>query len=512
MSDKSANNKRIAKNTLLLYGRQLFVMVVTLYVSRVVLSSLGVEDYGIYNVIGGLITMFIMVSGSLSSAISRFITFELGKNDLKKMNTVFSTSINIQICIAIIVVLLCETLGVWFLNSQMNIPEGRIFAANWVLQLSLLIFVLNLISIPYNASMIAHEDMNAIAVISIIDVLLKLVVALLLIGSPFDKLVFYMFLLTVEAFVIRIIYGFYCNRKYVECTYHFVYDRNLLKEMFKFAGWNFFGVGAYTLNTQGVNILMNLFFGVTVNAARGVATQVNSAISQFVYSFTTAINPQITKSYAVGDYPYMYSLICRSSKFASYLYLIMAIPLMFEAPIIFRLWLGEVPGYAVLFFRLSLFTIFIDIVLCNSLMTAIFATGDIKKYQVYVTLFGFLVFLITWAVYYWGGEPEITYIVYFCVYSVVLVVRLLVVREKTSFSIALFLREVIKPIAFVTVIGVIPILIESYLLPPSFIRVLITIILSVLSLCSAIFVVGLNVDEYIYVLSIISKFLSRFKR
>ena len=309
MSDKSANNKRIAKNTLLLYGRQLFVMVVTLYVSRVVLSSLGVEDYGIYNVIGGLITMFIMVSGSLSSAISRFITFELGKNDLKKMNTVFSTSINIQICIAIIVVLLCETLGVWFLNSQMNIPEGRIFAANWVLQLSLLIFVLNLISIPYNASMIAHEDMNAIAVISIIDVLLKLVVALLIIGSPFDKLVFYMFLLTVEAFVIRIIYGFYCNRKYVECTYHFVYDRNLLKEMFKFAGWNFFGVGAYTLNTQGVNILMNLFFGVTVNAARGVATQVNSAISQFVYSFTTAINPQITKSYAVGDYPYMLSLI-----------------------------------------------------------------------------------------------------------------------------------------------------------------------------------------------------------
>ena len=315
MSETSANNKRIAKNTLLLYVRTLFVMLVTLYTSRVVLNTLGVSDYGIYNVVGGVVAMFSVISVSLSSSISRFITYELGHGDFDKLKRIFSTSINIQVGISLVILVLAEVFGVWFLNTKMNIPAERMTAANWVLQCSLLSFIIGLISVPYNACIIAHERMSAFAYISILEVVLKLAVVYMLLVSPYDKLATYAVLLVVVALIVRLTYGQYCKRHFEESRYRFVHDKSLIKEMTGFAGWSFFGNGAYMLNTQGVDMLINIFFGVTFNAARGVATQVQNAVMQFVNNFTVAVNPQITKSYASGEREYMYKLVFPFTRF-----------------------------------------------------------------------------------------------------------------------------------------------------------------------------------------------------
>lgn len=259
MSDTSTNNKRIAKNTLLLYIRTLFIMLITLYTSRVILNTLGVSDYGIYNVVGGVVAMFSVISSSLSSSISRFITYELGHGDFERLKRIFTTSVNIQIGISFVILVLAETFGLWFLNTKMNIPANRMTAANWVLQCSLISFIINLISLPYNACIIAHEKMSAFAYISILEAILKLTVVYMLLISPYDKLSTYAVLLVIVALLIRLAYGQYCKRHFEESRYKFVYDKPLIKEMTGFAGWSFFGNGAYMLNTQGVDMLINIF-------------------------------------------------------------------------------------------------------------------------------------------------------------------------------------------------------------------------------------------------------------
>lgn len=512
MSDQSQNNKRIAKNSLMLYIRMAIMMVLSLFTSRVVLKTLGVDDFGIFNVVGGIVSMFTILSGSLTTAISRFITFELGKKDIEKLKRVFSTSVNIQIGISLIVVIAAEIVGIWFLNNKMNIPTDRMYAANVVLQCSLGIFVLNLLSVPYNACIIAHERMTAFAYISILDVVLKLAVAYAIIVSPFDRLNAYSILMLAEALVIRLIYGIYSKHEFEECTYHMVFDKPMFKEMGKFAGWNFLGVGAYTLNTQGVNILMNIYFGVAVNAARGIAVQAGNAISQFVNSFTTAVNPQITKSYAAGDMDYLHSLVCRSSKFSTYLFLFIAIPLSIEAPTVFQIWLGEVPEYAVLFFRLALLGSFADGVLTNSIMTAVFATGDIKKYQVLVTFFGAMVFPITWIAYSMGASPEATYVIYFFVYCIVLGARLLVAKQKVDLSITLFVKDVLlKVIPVIILCFAIPLVITHFI-EPSIWRIILTTIFSALVICLVVTSIGLTKGERDLVISKIVSIASKIKR
>lgn len=511
MSTESANNnKRIAKNTLLLYVRMLFSMVVSLFTSRVILNTLGVEDFGIYNVVGGIVAMFTIISGSLTSAISRFLTFELGKGDKEKLKTIFSTSVNIQLGLSAIIILIGEIVGIWFLNNQMNIPAERMMAANYILQCSLGIFVLNLLSVPYNASIIAHEKMGAFAYISILDIILKLAVAYTIMLSPFDRLISYGVLLLAESIFIRLIYGLYSKRNFEECTYHLIYDKAVLKKMVSFAGWNFLGVTAGTLNTQGVNILMNVYYGVAVNAARGISVQASAAISQFVQSFTTAVNPQITKSYAAGDMTYMHTLVCQSSKFSAYLFLLMAIPLSVETPEIFEIWLKNPPEYAVLFFRLSLLGTLMDSVLSNSLMTAIFATGDIKKYQVYVTICGGTVFPLTWLVYLMGASPDSTYIIYFIVYCVVLYVRLHVIQQKVHLLIKEYARRVLVKFIPVAVLSyLIPISI-AYFMPASFVRILITAVVSVVITCALIYSIGLTIGERNMVMSKVKKITNKY--
>lgn len=374
MSNTTENNKRIAKNTLLLYFRMLFLMAVSLYTSRIVLNALGVEDFGIYNVVGGVVTMFSVLSGSLSAAISRFITYEIGKGNQDKLNKIFSSAVTIQLGLAGIIILLAETIGIWFLNIKMNIPELRMEAANWVFQFSILTFAINLISVPYNACIIAHEKMSAFAYISILEAIGKLAIAYLIVVSPMDKLIFYAILMCIVALIVRFTYGNYCKRHFSECTYHFIWDKQLLKQMFGFAGWNFIGAASAVLRDQGGNVVINLFCGPTVNAARGIAFQVNTAVNQFVTNFMTALNPQITKSYAAGNKEYMMTLIFQGARLSFYMLLLLSLPILINTHYILGLWLKLVPDHAVLFVQLVLIFAMSESI-SQPLITAMLATG-----------------------------------------------------------------------------------------------------------------------------------------
>lgn len=491
----SDNNKRIAKNTLLLYVRMLFTMAVSLFTSRVILNTLGVEDYGINNVVGGIVTMFSVLSGSLSSSISRFITFELGKGNIERLKTIFSTGVNIQLGMSVLIIIIAEAVGIWFLNTKMNIPTDRMVAANWVFQCAILTFVLNLLSVPYNAAIIAHEKMSAFAYISVVEVSLKLIIVYMLMISPFDRLETYAVLLLLVGAVIRFIYGYYCKRHFEECTYHFVFDKPVLKEMTGFAGWNFLGNGAYMPNTQGVNILMNLYFGVAVNAARGIATQVDAALKQFVNNFTTAVNPQITKSYAQGNLDYMHKLVCRSAKFSAFLMLFFAIPILLETQSILTIWLKTVPEYAAIFLQLIIISSFVDTVLANSLVTSMFATGKIKRYQIIVTTIGCLVFPFSWIAFQLGFQPEIAYVLYFIIYTVLLGVRLYLLKDMVKLPVMMYVREVLYRVLPVMIICfIIPMMIR-YSMQEGWMRLILLCLVSTIVTAVVEYSIGLTKNE-----------------
>lgn len=505
----SQNNKLIAKNTILLYIRLLFTMVVGLFTSRVILNTLGIDDYGIYNVVAGVVAMFTLLTGSLSASISRFLTFNLGKGDLKKLSVVFSTSINIMLGMAIIVAILMEIGGVWFLNNQLNIPNERLYAANWVFQFSILTFILNLVNVPFNSAIIAHERMSAFAYISILEVSLKLVIVYMLYVSPFDKLISYAALFAGVAVIIRIVYGIYCSRQFEECHYKFVYDKSLIKEMGVFAGWNFLGSGAYLFNTQGVNIITNVFFGVATNAARGVSNQVEAIAKQFVTNFTTAINPQITKSYAAGNLDYTYSLICKSSKFSYILMLFFAVPFMFETEVIMKLWLNKYPIEAPLFLRLSLWGTMFDL-LGNSPAIAAWATGNIKRYYIYVATIGCLVFPLSWVAFYLGLPAYTSYVIFAIIYIFVLITKLYIIKGLIKFPVLKYYKEVIIPLFYTTLVAfIIPLLLYN-MLPRVLWSSLIIIVISLPSTLIAVYFTGLSANERVNITKFIKEKVNYF--
>lgn len=508
----SNNNTRIAKNSLLLYVRMLFTMAVSLFTSRVILNTLGVEDYGIYNVVGGIVTMFSVLSGSLSASISRFITFELGKGNFERLKTIFSTGVNIQIGMSVLIIAISEVVGIWFLNTKMNIPPERMLAANWVFQCAIFTFVLNLLSVPYNAAIIAHEKMSAFAYISVIEVTLKLIIVYMLLISPFDRLGTYAVLLLLVGAVIRFIYGYYCKRHFEECTYHFVIDRPILKEMTGFAGWNFFGNGAYMLNTQGVNILMNLYFGVAVNAARGIATQVDVALKQFVNNFTTAVNPQITKSYAQGDLGYMHKLVCRSAKFSAFLMMFFAIPIILETQSILTIWLKTVPEYAAVFLQLIIISSFVDTVLANSLVTSMFATGNIKRYQVIVTIVGCLVFPFSWIAFKLGYPPKISYILYFIIYTILLGVRLYLLKDMVKLPAMMYVRDVLYRVLPIMGISFMIPMVIRFSMQEGWKRLVLLCLVSTIVTAIVEFRIGLTKDERAFIYNKVKEITKKIKK
>lgn len=488
------NSKRIAKNTLLLYVRMIFTMLVALFTSRVVLDTLGIEDYGIYNVVGGVVVLFSFFTSSLSAAISRFLTFELGMNNRARLNLIFSSSINVLVLVSVIILVLIEILGVWFLNSKLNIPAERMEAANWVMQCSIIVFVVNLISVPYNAAIISHEKMSAFAYISVFEVALKLGVAYSLYYSKFDKLITYAILLVVVSVIIRMVYGIYCSRHFEECKYRPVLDKSLLKEMGGFAGWNMLGSGAYLFNTQGVNIVSNMFFGVSINAARGIATQVDSIMKQFVTSFTTAINPQITKSYAAGNIEYMFTLVCRGAKYSYFLMFLFAVPFMYETDIILKLWLHNVPEYTATFLRLTIWGTLFDI-LGNATANAVWATGQVKRYYKYVATIGSLVFPLSWISFACGMPPSIAYVAFIIIYVIVIFVKLYILKGLLDFPPKMFFQEVFFRILPVSLVSFILPGIVYYIMEECLIRLLIVSIISILSTFGCIYCMGLEPSE-----------------
>lgn len=462
-TETSNNNKRIAKNTLLLYFRMLLTMVVSLYTSRVVLDALGVEDYGIYNVVGGVVAMFSMLSGSLSAAISRFITFELGTGNREKLARVFSSSVTIQLGLCAIVLLLAETVGLWFLNNKMVIPESRIYATNWVYQLSLLTFVINLISIPYNATIIAHERMSAFAYISIFEAVSKLIVAFCIVISPIDRLILYAIMLATIAIIIRLIYGVYCKKLFEECTYHFIYDHDLLKQMFGFAGWNFIGAASCVLREQGGNIVINLFCGPAVNAAKGIASQVNAAIQSFVTNFMTALNPQITKSYASGNRQYMMTLLFQGARLSYYILLLLSLPVIVNTNYILQLWLAKVPEHTVFFVQLVLIFGMCESI-SSPLITAMLATGKIRNYQLVVGGCQMMNFPVSYILLRLGAIPETVLIVAIAISQLCLITRLYMLRGLIGLKAQDFIKKVYINVIVVTILSaIIPFVLASTL-------------------------------------------------
>lgn len=488
------NSKRIAKNTLLLYIRLIFTMAVGLFTSRVILSTLGVEDYGVYNVVAGFVLMFSFFTSSLGSAISRFLTYELGKRESIKLQRIFSTSVNVQLLLSIAVLILAEAVGVWFVNSKLNIPADRLYAANWTFQCAIIAFILNLISVPYNAAIIAHEKMNAFAYISILEVTLKLVIVYALYISPIDKLITYSILFAVVGLIIRLVYGIYCRKHFAECRYLPIIDKSMMKEITGFAGWNLLGSGAYLFNTQGLNIAMNLFFGVTINAARGIATQVEGVVRQFVTNFTTALNPQITKSYASGNMDYMYTLVCRGAKYSYFLMLIFAVPFMFEADIILKLWLNNVPEYTPIFLRLTMIGTLCDL-LGNSTANACWATGRVKKYYLWVGSIGSLVFFISYGLFAIGFPAYTSYLVFIFIYIILIFVKLYIIKGLIDFPVTMFYKETLFRILPVTFITFIIASIPYEVMDSSIIRLLLTVVFSSVTLGGSIYLIGLEKSE-----------------
>jgi O-antigen/teichoic acid export membrane protein len=500
----TANNKRVAKNTILLYFRMLLTMLVTLYTVRVVLNVLGINDYGLYNVVGGIVIMFSFLSSTMSAASQRFFSFELGKNDLIQFKRTFGLMILIYGCIAIIVLILAETIGLWFLNYKMIIPADRLVAANWVFQFSILSFLVTIMTIPYNAAIIAHENMKVYAYVSIVEVILKLIFVFVLVGILFDKLILYSILVFISSCITSFLYGYICRRNYPECKFQFYWNKSLFNTLISYSGWNLFGATATVLNNQGVNIMLNLFFGPVINGSRAIAYQIGSTINQFVFNFQTAVNPQITKYYASGDVTKMKELVFQSCKLSYFLLFLISMPVLLEGNFILGLWLKKVPEYVVSFTTLIIIGALIDS-LSYPLVTAAQATGMIKQYQTIVGGTLLLNLPISYCFLKFGYEAKITMYIAISISGICLFLRLFMLRRMVGLSILNFIKIVLFKVIVITFLSLsLPVLIVLFY-EESIQRFAFVISTGFLTSTICIFIFGLSLNERKYIINYISK-------
>lgn len=506
--ETQVNGKRIAKNTLLLYVRMIVIMLISLYTSRVVLRVLGVEDFGIYNVVGGVVSVLSLMTASIGSSIIRFLTYELGTGNKEKLQRIFSTAINIQLVFSAIAIIIAETIGLWFLYNKMNIPAERMDAAFWVFQLSLTTFVISLINVPFHASILSHERMGVYAFVSIGEAVVRLLCIISLSYITWDKLICYAAILVALGVVVRIVYGIYCSRNFAECRYTFHLNRELAKEMFSFAGWNMFGSGSYLLMTQGVNMLINIYFDVIMNAARGIACQVEHSIATFYNNFTQALNPQITKQIAQKEYAASNKLIATGSKTAFYLALMMGAPICIEMSYVLKLWLGEVPEITTYFAQLAIVSQLISVV-SIPLITAMLASGRIRNYQIIVGGIGLMVFPISWLLLDMGMGPETPYIVVIVCYIFQLAIRLYMLIDLVKFDAKGFIVNVLLRCCVVCLLTFIAPLVISYLMEEGFLRLVFVVLASTASLIVAVYAFGLNGEEREYMIRVVKSKLGR---
>lgn len=507
MTDTSANNKRIAKNTLLLYIRMFLMMGITLYTSRVVLQMLGVDDFGIYNVVGGIIVLFSFINNAMVASTQRFLNFELGRGNVEEAQKVFAASLNIYLVIVVIFMLLAETLGLWFLNRYINIPPERTVAANWVYQASLVATALNFVRMPYNAAIIAYERMSFYAYTSIIEASLKLGIVFLLYAFA-DKLIAYAWLVSVVALLILLMYVFFCRRVFFICRHHtFAYDKRRYTALVSFSGWSLFGSVANMGASQGVNILLNIFFGVFVNAAMGIANQVSGAIGLFVGNFQTAFNPQIVKSYASGEMERFINLILKASKYSYYLLFLIALPCFICCNEILQLWLGEVPLHAVSFCRLLIIFSLIDAIQGPLWMSAQ-ATGKIKHYQLLMSCLILLNLPVTYVVLKLFPIAELGLVIRVSINIITAVVRVVYLKLLFPFPGIRYVKETVGTCIVVSVMSVLfPWLI--YQNTDGLSQLCLTISASLVCTLVFIYIIGLSCSERQIVLNIIRRIFNK---
>lgn len=448
------NNNRIAKNTMFLYIRMLLSLLVSLYTSRIILNALGASDYGIYNVVGGVVSMFAFMSNTMATATQRFMSYAIGCNDIEDLRKTFVTSRIILQLIALVIFILVESIGLWLFYNQLSIPEGRQTAAFWVFQFSVVALFITIISVPYNAAIIAHEKMSIYAGFSLIDIFLRLAVAFLLltVAELLDKLIIYSAMMMLISVLMRIIYTIYCKNQFEECSHNVIkYDRGKGAKMISFFSWNTIGSLSYVAKEQGVNILINIFFGTLVNAARGITTQVTGAVQGFISNFQVAMNPQIVKYYAQRDFKNLFELVMRGAKFSLFLFFFLALPLYIEIDYVLKLWLVNVPNYTGSFIRLTFILMMIES-LSAPVITCLLAVGKVKWYQIIVGTMLMLNLPLSYIVLKCGYGPEFTIIIAICISFVSLIVRLVMLNIYISFPVCEFFINVgIK--ALVVVLG-----------------------------------------------------------
>lgn len=511
MQGSTADNNRIAKNTLLLYGRMLFLLIVSLYTSRVVLASLGVDDYGLYNVVGGVVAMFAVFNAAMGNASHRYISFVLGKGNLRELKEVVSATYQIHWIIAGIIFVLAETIGLWFLHHKLVIPPDRVIAVEWVYQFSIVACIISVTNVPYNAMIISHERMGAFAYISILDAILKLLIVYLIQVATIDRLVLYAALIMGVGFIDRFLYQAYCRKHFEEARKIIFKSVPQLREMSSFAGWSLIGNLAYVGYTQGLNILLNLFFGPAVNAARGIAVQVQGAVIGFVSNFQTAVNPQIVKSYAQREYSRLHSLIFSCSKFSFYLLFCMVLPISIEAKTILCLWLKDVPDYAVIFTRLTLFIIMVE-PLTGPIDRANMATGKIKTYQIVEGTILLLIVPVSYVFLKLSGMPYIVFIVQLVIMYTVQIIRLFLVCPKIHLSIKEYVKRVLIPISIVAFLSSIVPMSLYYSMSDAIVSLIIIILVSVFSVLTISYFIGLTESERAFVKSKVRALSGKLKR
>lgn len=505
------NSKRIAKNTLMLYFRMILTMLVSLYTSRVVLNTLGVEDFGIYNVVGGVVTMFGFFNSAMISATQRFLTFDLGRKDFTQLRMTFNATLIIHSVIALLVFMLAETVGLWFLNNKLNLPEGRMEAAHWVYHFAVLSFMVTIIQVPFNSIIISRERMSVYAYMSILEVVLKLIIVFMLTLIAYDKLKLYSILLFSVSFIIAFFYRIYCLKQFNETRFKLVRDKSLYKMLISYSSWNLFGNIASVAKGQGVNIILNVFFGTVVNAAQGIANQVFAAINSFVANFQIASNPQIVKSYAADEKHYMTNLVIQTSKFSFYLLFILSLPIMLEIEFILEIWLKIVPEFTALFTVLIFINALIDTV-SGPLMISLQATGRIKVYQTVVGVLLILNLPLTWLTFKMNFPPHATYLISISISIIALAFRLILTKKQIpEFAAFRFFMEIVIRSIPVTLLSVaVPLIIHNNM-HVGFVRLLFVVLSALFSSLIAIYLIGLNEGEKAFTRKTLNDLIFRIK-
>lgn len=506
----TSDGKRIAKNTIMLYFRMLLTMLVTIYTSRIILNTLGIEDFGIYNVVCGVVAMFSFLNSSMGAATSRFLIFELGKKDYQQLKKVFNASLSSHIGIALVVLLFAETIGLWFLTHKLVIPEGRMGAALWTYQFSILTTMVTLTQVPYNALIIAHERMNVYAYVSVLDVILKLVIVYILTISNFDKMKLYATLFFLVSLTIAITYRFYCKKQFAESSLSFQWDKGLYKKLFSFSIWELYGGFALMGMGQGLNILLNMYFGPTVNAARGIAYQLQGAIAGFGDNFMTAAKPQIVKLYAENKVTQMMKLVFASSKYSFFLTFFLSLPLLLETRFVLDIWLKITPDYTVSFCRLVLVNNLIWS-LRGPIVTSFHAVGKIKVANLVCGSLFYLIIVVSYLCLKMGLPPESVFIVTIVVSILVQMTELLLLKLFIPYSVRSYFREVLW-LAFLVMLisGIIPYLL-TIILVPGFIRFLAVGFTCVITIATLVYYIGIDLETRNFVVRKIKTTIQKSK-